>query len=137
MRVKKSNGAMPNSELLEIMRAGKGFDMTAMEVIKAMYAHVGESTVLTIRFIGRIEEASDSHGLPSVAMSSKEIKKIICGTAAAKDPAVRQALIDLLGHPGIKADPGPTYGVSKHAWRALAAAMAATELYWKDSKITS
>ena len=125
----KANGEMPNAELLEIVRAGDSFDMLAMEVIKAMYAHVGESTVLTIRFMGRIEEAVEHHGKPSVCMSPQEIKKEVCGTASAKDPAVRQAIIDRLGDKGTKAEPGPTYGVSKHAWRALAAVLAATALY--------
>lgn len=102
----------------------------ACESIEALYAHVGKETIRTIRFVGRIEEACFRHvlaiGFESYFLSPQEVKKRVCGTSAAKDPAVRQALIDTLGPQGTKKDPGPTYGVSKHAWRALAVAVAAT-----------
>lgn len=102
----------------------------ACESIEALYAHVGKETIRTIRFVGRIEEACHRHmmtvGFDSYFISPQEVKKRVCGTAAAKDPAVRQALIDILGPQGTKKDPGATYGVSKHAWRALAVAVAAT-----------
>lgn len=98
-------------------------DRIVCEDIQAMYAHVGAATVKTIKFIGRIEQASRS-SCGCQFLTSKEIKKIVCGTSAAKDPAVRQALIDKIGAPGKKNNPGPTYGVTKHAWRALAAAYA-------------
>jgi len=119
-----SRGDMPNGELLDVLRSDKAANIVACECIEAMYAHVGKETVRTIRFTGRIEEAAESQNLRIVMLSPQEIKKAVCGTASAKDPAVRQALIDQLGPPGTKKNPGPTHGVSKHAWRALAAAYA-------------
>jgi hypothetical protein len=50
------------------------------------------------------------------------VKLHICGTPRAKDPNIRQALIDKYGAPGTKKNPGPTYGVSSHLWSALAIA---------------
>lgn len=131
--VLQADGAMDNAALLAELRdssLGSGFfahcDVLAIECIEAMYAHVGAATVQTILFTGRCMEAAEScAGLEVVALSPQAIKTAVCGTASAKDPAVRQALIDLLGAPGRKADPGPTYGVNKHAWRALAAVVAA------------
>lgn len=123
-RVVEASGDMPNADVLAVVRSSA--DPIACECIEAMYAHVGKETVRTIRFTGRVEEAAHQAGLPILMISPQEVKKRVCGTASAKDPAVRQALIDRLGAPGTKKNPGPTYGVSKHAWRALAAAVAAT-----------
>jgi len=117
---------MPNEELLGMLRTDINASAIACESIEAMYAHVGKETVQTIRFIGRIQEACYNRNRPLTLMSPQEVKKAVCGTASAKDPAVRQALIDRLGPPGTKKNPGKTYGVSKHAWRALAVAVAAT-----------
>jgi hypothetical protein len=89
-----------------------------------MYAHVGKETIRTIRFTGRIEEAGDAIGKPARLLSPQDVKRHVCNTASAKDPAVRQSLIDRLGAPGTKLEKGATYGVSKHAWRALAVAVA-------------
>lgn len=41
-----------------------------------------------------------------------------------RDSKVRAACIALLGRPGTKDDPGPTYGVATHAWQALGLALA-------------
>lgn len=128
--VKFSQGDMPNEIVLSQVRMAaseaSGVDAIACECIEAMYAHVGKETVRTIRLIGRIEEAGEQAGKPVCMLGPQEIKKRICGTASAKDPAVRQALIDKLGPPGTKKAQGPTYGVTKHAWRALAVAVAST-----------
>ena len=125
-RVLSSNGAMPNAQLIGLLRTDITCDAVACECIEAMYAHVGKETVRTIRFTGNIEESCYNRR-PITLLSPQEVKKRVCGTASAKDPAVRQALIDQLGPPGTKKAQGPTYGVSKHAWRALAVALAAIE----------
>lgn len=57
-----------------------------------------------------------------------DIKLHLCHSARAKDGNVRQALIDLLGPVGTKKQPGPCYGVSKHAWAALAVAVTAASI---------
>jgi len=58
------------------------------------------------------------------------VKKHLCGTTAAKDAMVTAALIDRFGGiggraaaVGVKAAPGPLYGVKADAWAALAVAV--------------
>jgi len=133
-RVIEADGEALNWECLKYFRGNASAPhddkdaarVFACECIEAMYAHVGKETVRTIRFCGAIEEAVVSRGQSIAMLSPQEVKKRVCGTASAKDPAVRQALIDLLGPVGTKKNPGPCFGVSKHAWRALAVAVAAT-----------
>ena len=123
-----ADAAVENHFLLDLLRMRGGIDLIACECIEALYAHVGKETVRTIRFCGRIEEAAYTRNIRFVGMSPQEVKKLVCGTSSAKDPAVRQALIDRLGPPGTKKTPGRTYGVSSHAWRALAVAIATQEM---------
>jgi len=124
LSVIKAWPAMDNEIVLQNARGAFSYDLLACESIEAMYAHVGKETIRTIRFTGRIEEIGDAIGKPARLLSPQEVKQRVCGTASAKDPAVRQALIDHLGAPGTKGEQGATYGVSKHAWRALAVAYA-------------
>lgn len=86
----------------------------------------GQSIFDTCVVIGRMQQAwHDPEGV--VLIPRREVKLALCGSATAKDSNVRQALIDRLGPPGRKAAPGPTYGVSKHAWAALGVAVVAEE----------
>jgi hypothetical protein len=57
----------------------------------------------------------------------KDIKLFLCGTMRAKDANIRQALLDLIGPQGTKAQPGPTYGIKSHSWAALAVAVYAAQ----------
>jgi len=120
-----ADAAMDNDYLLGMIRTDLAADALAIESIEAMYAHVGKETIRTIRFVGRVQEACHNARRDLAMFSPQDVKKLVCDTAAAKDPAVRQALLDKLGPQGSKKEPGPTYGVSKHAWRALAVAYAA------------
>jgi hypothetical protein len=61
-----------------------------------------------------------------------EVKSHLCHSARATDSNVRQALIDKFGPGkekaiGLKATPGPLYGVSKDVWAALGVAVTASE----------
>ena len=55
----------------------------------------------------------------------KDVKLHLCGSPRAKDPNIRQALLDKLGPVGTKRQPGPCYGVKSHAWAALGVAVTA------------
>ena len=126
-RVVWSSGDMPNADVLGWIRRYRDQDDTdiALERIAAIYGGVvGGETVKTIQFCGRVIEAAQ----PKVirCLSPQEIRQAICGTAKAKDPGVTQALLDKIGPKGTKKSPGPTFGVSSHAWRGLAAAYAST-----------
>ena len=63
--------------------------------------------------------------IASLVAEHQQIKVHLCESARAKDGNVRQALIDRIGAQGTKKKPGPTYGVSKDVWAALAVAVCA------------
>lgn len=100
----------------------------AIETMQANYAAtVGASVIDTLRWVGRFQQAW--HDPDAVLLLTRQsIKATVCnGNVQANDAGVRAALIDLLGSPGTKRAPGPTYGVTSHAWAALAVAVAAVE----------
>lgn len=97
----------------------------AIEMIASYGMAVGKEVFETCVWIGRfIQAAPLQHRL----IYRKDVKMHLCGTTNAKDTNIRQALIDKLGAPGVKANPGPTYGVKSHAWPALAVAVTALEV---------
>ena len=98
----------------------------AIEMIACYGMPVGKETFETCLWIGRFEEAFDPTK-ESFRCYRKAVKAHLCGTTKAGDPNVRQALIDRLGKPGTKKNPGPTYGITKHMWAALAVAVYAAD----------
>lgn len=85
---------------------------------------VGREVFDTCVFIGRLwERWSYCFGLTPTTVLRKAVVAHLCGSARAKDGNVRQALIDRLGRPGTKKDPGPTYGITGDVWQALAVAV--------------
>lgn len=118
-------GVSDNADLLRWVQAGQGADMLAIEMIEAMGMAVGRETFATVRWIGRFQQAWREPERVQLVGRSK-VKHGLCGSARAKDANIRQALIDRLGAPGTKKSPGPTYGVTSHAWQALAVAVIAS-----------
>lgn len=90
---------------------------------------VGREVFDTCVWTGRFIESFLRHGRQVFWISRPTIKAHLCGSAKAKDPNVRQALIDRLGPQGTKKNPGPTYGISSHMWSALAVAVVAHDLW--------
>lgn len=118
------SGVSDNHDLLRWVQAGQGADMLAIEMIAGMGMTVGQTTFETVRWIGRFQQAwRDPEAVCFVYR--RDVKLHICGNQRAKDKNIRQGLIDLLGEPGTKRAQGPTYGVSSHAWSALAVAVTA------------
>jgi hypothetical protein len=126
---------LTNYVLIDSLREGMGVssDLIAIEMIACYGMPVGAEVFETCCMIGRIEECAERNLVPTRRVFRKDIKLHLCGTPRAKDGNVRQALIDRLGSPGTKKAPGPTYGVSGHAWAALAAAVYAADTT-KESK---
>ncbi len=97
----------------------------AIEMIASYGMPVGREVFETCVWIGRfIERWAGPHTL----VYRQDVKLHLCGTARAKDANVRQALIDRYGDSkqkaiGLKATPGPLYGVKKDIWAALAVAV--------------
>ncbi|MFT3806092.1 hypothetical protein [Arenimonas sp.] len=96
----------------------------AIEMIASYGMAVGHEVFETCVWIGRFSEAwRRRYGSLPTKVFRKDVKLHLCGSPRAKDPNVRQALLDRLGPQGTKAAPGPTYGVKSHAWAALAVAV--------------
>lgn len=118
------SGVADNDQLLYGIRDIPA-DVMAIEVFEARGMPIGEDSIETILFTGRLMQAWPN-ALRRVRRS--QIKLHLCGTSRAKDGNIRQALIDRFGKPGTKKNPGGTYGVTSHAWAALAAAVTSIEI---------
>lgn len=122
-------GVMPNALMLERLQTRRA-EVLAIEMIASYGMAVGREVFETCVWIGRFQQAW--HAPESVRLVyRKDVKSHLCGSPRAKDPNVRQALIDLfpptgggkVRQVGTKAQPGPLYGVSSHAWPALGVAV--------------
>lgn len=119
-----ASGVEDNAAIIErIDRAARdGVGTLALERFEARGMPIAEDSIETVIWTGRFQQAW--HSPDSVRLVKRiAVKLHLCGTARAKDPHVRQAVIDRLGGKGTKRDPGPTYGVASHAWSALAVAV--------------
>lgn len=132
-----ASGVMSNAEMLTYLQR-KHFEINghglAIEMIASYGMPVGREVFETCLWIGRFIQAW--HQPETVQLIyRRDVKTHLCGTAKAKDANVRRALLDRfprLGggktpQVGTKAAPGPLYGVSTHAWSALAVAMLVTD----------
>lgn len=128
-------GVMPNDELLTFIQRShfeiNGYRL-AIEMVASYGMAVGKDVFETVRWIGRFQQAWKR---PEEAMLiyRRDVKLHLCNSAKAKDGNIRQALLDMFPRTGggktpqvgTKAQPGPLYGVSSHAWSALAVAITA------------
>lgn len=125
------SGVMPNAEILDLVSGPPAMYATlAIEMIASYGMPVGKEVFETCLWIGRFVQAW--HSPESVKLIyRKNVKMHLCGTTKAKDGNVRQAIIDLYPASGggatpqigTKAQPGPLYGVSSHAWPAIGVAL--------------
>jgi hypothetical protein len=120
----ESCGVLDNHLMLNLVNAGRGADILAIEMIAGMGMTVGQTTFETVRWIGRFQQAW--HDPESVKLVyRRDVKNYLCGSQRAKDKNIRQALLDLVGPVGTKKEPGPCYSVKAHAWAALSVAVTA------------
>lgn len=117
------SGNDPNDDVLRRI-ATSDADTLAIERFEARGMPIGDDSIETVIWTGRFIQAWRSPAAVVLVKRSK-VKIHLCGTARAKDPNVRQATIDVVGAPGLKRAPGPTFGVTSHAWQALAVAVTA------------
>ena len=122
-RVDYASAQTSNPSVLEYVRGRRASCTIVCEWIESQGMVVGKETFQTVYWIGRFAEACKLKLIPRRA-----VKLHLCGSARAKDPNIRQALLDRLGPTGTKKDPGPCYGVSSHAWQALALALTYADL---------
>jgi hypothetical protein len=123
------SGVDDNHDLLAWVKHGQRCALLAIESMQANYAAtVGASVIDTLCWVGRFQQRwlDQDRDSDSVRLISRQAVKAALGCdVKAKDSGIRQALIELIGEPGRKKTPGPTYGVTSHAWQALAVAVAA------------
>lgn len=115
---------IPNEALLSNLRDHDAtvFRPIAIEMIASYGMAVGREVFETCVLIGRILEIAHSKAMPAQLVYRKDVKIHLCGTMKAKDPNIRQALIDKHGPTGTKKNPGKLFGISSHLWSALAVA---------------
>jgi hypothetical protein len=97
--------------------------IVAIEHIQCMGMAVGASVFETAYAIGEMRAACRQKGTLWLPVYRSEVKMHFCNSMRAKDANIRQALIDRLGPPGTKKNPGTTYGVKGDIWSALAIAV--------------
>lgn len=119
-------GKRPNADvrqrLMSFMDAQRGAPVVC-EKIASYGMAVGASVFHTCFWTGRFWEMAEFSEAPFHLVERLKVKMHLCHQAKAKDGNIRQALIDRLGAPGTKREPGATYGVSKDVWAALALAV--------------
>jgi hypothetical protein len=98
-----------------------------VEEIRSYGMAVGIETFTTVWWSGRFVQRWTERCGTFEMIPRGEIKLHHCQSPRAKDPNVRQALLDKYGAPGTKKAPGLTYGISSHVWAAFALATYYTE----------
>lgn len=105
------------------------YDVLAIEMVESFGMAVGKEVFQTVFWVGRLCEAACNGAVGRFALVyRKDVKLNLCGNYRAKDANIRQALLDKLGPQGTKKAPGPTYGISKHLWSALAVGVTYAEI---------
>jgi hypothetical protein len=106
-----------------------------IEMVSCYGMPVGRSIFDTCVWIGRFSEALIEMGCTVEFIERPAVKLHLCNSRRAKDPNVRQAVIDrfpatgggAVPQIGTKAAPGPLYGVRKDLWAAVALGLTAQE----------
>lgn len=103
----------------------------ACEWIECYGMAVGREVFETVFAVGTFAAAVDVRLIPR-----RDVKLHLCQSPRAKDPNIRQALIDRFGVVGTKKNPGPLLGIAGHRWAALAVAVTAHDLAVTDHEAT-
>ena len=124
-------GVKPNDIMLDEVRSSCA-DVLAIELVASYGMPVGREVFETVRWIGRFQQVWNCPD-DVMLIYRRDVKLHLCNSAKAKDANIRQALLDMFPRTGggkmpqigTKSKPGPLYGVSSHAWSALALAITA------------
>lgn len=122
-----------NEALIELVSRTFGIDLFAIEQIRSYGMAVGAEIFETCEWCGRFDQQIRiSHGKKAVFVPRQDVKLHLCHSPRANDKNIRQALIDRLGPPGTKKNPGPTYGIKSHVWAALGVAITAADKFLEE-----
>lgn len=123
-RVIEAHPKMPNDLVRINLKLVWAAHRVVCEWIACYGMAVGKEVFDTCRVCGQLGQICEDSGRDIHFIIRPTVKTRLCGTPRAKDPNVRQALIDRLGPVGTKKQPGPLFGVTSHAWSALAVVIA-------------
>lgn len=119
-----------NRHLLERMpRLADRAAFVAIEMVASYGMPVGAEVFETCVWIGRFQQVAETAGTRVGLVYRRDVKLHLCGTSAAKDGNVIQALVDRFARgqrnrgKGTKAEPGWFYGFAKDMWQAQALAV--------------
>lgn len=119
-------GKWENGEVLGLIDTLDGGNMElAVEHIQCLGMAVGASVFETAYWIGEFRGAARKMNMPFIPIFRSQVKMGLCNSMRARDSNIRQALIDRFGAPGVKKNPGLTYGISGDVWSAFAVAVTA------------
>ena len=122
----------PNEALLDKLWRSSDYDEAAVEMVASYGMAVGADVFETCVWIGRYIEAIRGgdweYGEPQL-VTRHPVKLHHCGSVAAKDSTIRQALVDRFAPgernhgKGTKAEPGWFHGFAADCWQAYALAV--------------
>lgn len=132
-------GKVENKEIYSVMNQYLAYDL-AIEMVACYGMPVGSEVFDTCVWIGQfLREANTGKLARKIKLIYRKEEKLnLCGTPAAKDANIVQALIDryAYGQPnkgkGTKKQPGFFYGFAKDVWQAMAVAVTYFDLYGKN-----
>jgi len=117
--------------LFKIGFLGIGVDLVAVERLQSC-GQSGADLFQTCEVVGRIQQRTLDAGLPVILLYRREVLRALDVTGIGnRDAMVHQRLLEMHGGSrpaavGTKKAPGPLYGITGHAWQALAVAVAAS-----------
>lgn len=120
-----------NHELVALLRGGCRSDHPLIiEDIESFGMPVGREVFRTAQWAGRFVEAHEAAGGDHRLMPRSTVKLALCASRRAKDPHIRQAVIDRLGEPPTKARPNARlpHRPAGDEWSALAIGLAYQQL---------
>lgn len=95
-----TEAALPNALVAGMLRANLRQDVpdtVVVERIAAMGMAVGREVFTTCEWVGYFAAAAGVSPLELNSLTRNQVKIALCGTAKAKDPNIRQRLLDLHG----------------------------------------
>lgn len=119
-----AHNIVPNLRLRDMSTEGAE---VVIEMVEGRGRVAGQETFDTCVWIGRFMERFDTRNL----VYRRIVKLHMCGNVRAKDSQIRQAILDRFPK-GTARAPGPTYGVSRDCWQALAVAIT-----WWDQMVNN
>jgi hypothetical protein len=133
-KVLESHKACPADKALDTIDTYAGrAGLVAIERVQS-YGIAGSSLLRTSETVGRLWQCAKSLSVPAILLYRRQVLQGLDVTGKGnRDALVRERLIEMHGGDrkaaqGTKKSPGPLYGVSSHAWSALAVAITAAEI---------